>query len=118
MMRSLCCLARLLPLAALAGLVAGAAASSVRTPRSASFNIQQPPAEPPRYSITAIGRAEYITKALAVNRDGTVAGIYQFDLSSDGVAFTWRDGTLRALGTLGGKHSSPNAINDHGDVAG
>jgi len=54
--------------------------------------------------------------AMAINDDGVVTGSA---LLSGLHAFSWRDGTMTDLGTVGGfSDSAGTAINSHGDIAG
>ncbi len=60
------------------------------------------------------------SQALDVNDNGVVVGASAI---ADGEnppnhAFRWARGHLTDLGTLGGRDSSANAVNDHGDIAG
>jgi len=73
------------------------------------------PAGAQRYTSTTIPN---VISATAMNRSGQVVGVLQ---NSNGFihAFLWSKSTgVQDLGTLGGKHSTGDAVNDSGQVAG
>ncbi|GAA3464831.1 hypothetical protein ACFFSW_22250 [Saccharothrix longispora] len=57
-------------------------------------------------------------EAVAVNERGDVVGWTSADDPDAPRAFLWRDGRVTYLGSLGGAHSLPVAINDRGVVVG
>lgn len=80
-----------------------------------------------RYAITDLGTlGGYYTFATAINNAGTVVGSSQTAHQTHGRmpyryivhAFSWKEGRIRDLGTLGGDFSGARAINDWGEIVG
>ena len=58
------------------------------------------------------------SEAVAVNERGDVLGWTSADNPDAPRAFLWRDGRVVYLGSLGGAHSLPSALNDRGTMVG
>jgi probable HAF family extracellular repeat protein len=58
------------------------------------------------------------SEAVAVNERGDVVGWTSADNPDAPRAFLWRDGRVTYLGSLGGAHSLPVALNDRGTIVG
>ncbi|MFJ6673963.1 hypothetical protein ACIQMJ_22875 [Actinosynnema sp. NPDC091369] len=58
------------------------------------------------------------SEAVAVNERGDVIGWTSADNPDAPRAFLWRDGRVTYLGSLGGAHSLPTALNDRGTIVG
>ncbi|NUT46419.1 MAG: hypothetical protein HOV94_03725 [Saccharothrix sp.] len=58
------------------------------------------------------------SEAVAVNERGDVVGWSSADNPDAPRAFLWRDGKVTYLGSLGGAHSLPTALNDRGTIVG
>ncbi|TQM78453.1 putative HAF family extracellular repeat protein [Saccharothrix saharensis] len=58
------------------------------------------------------------SEAVAVNERGDVIGWTSADNPDAPRAFLWRDGRITYLGSLGGAHSLPTALNDRGTIVG
>jgi len=73
-------------------------------------------------NIGSLGNNTYqYTQANAINKTGEIVGYSAPTYTptiSDQQAFAYLDGTMSALGTLGGTYSEAQAVNDSGDIVG
>src|SRR6266699_3358320 len=102
---------------ALTGLGVAACRDATEPPRPAvprpAFNVVG------QITVTDLGTlgGDVSSRAFAINALGQVAG-FSSSTSLGEHAFFWANGTMQALGTLGGYYSAATAMNDLGQVVG
>ncbi len=74
-----------------------------------------------RQSLGDLGASGNGSTAIAINNEGEIVGVSSgFATNGGGVvrAVIWQNGAIRDIGTLGGLHSTANALNSDGQVVG